>query len=345
MGSKSSFSGSRLNLEMIFSSEEITKTWNEIESKKYQGKYQKSIFTKSKINISASVIFDQNLRSVDFTFDKNKIIDKKIYFKETKGIKVETLQHNDFSNLIIICIYLKNLSFLETYLRLIEKIILITFKYEDQQYNFIQLSKSLLSWRKCFESEENKGLTTEEQIGLFGELVQLEKVINNGVSKKNSLYYWQGPENGLHDFKHSRFLVEVKTCQKEKEEIVINNIEQFNYKNFNNLYLCVVFFEFQDSGFTLFEFIQKLEKQIFYESEDKLLFNEKLNHAGFFDFQAKNYTTRLVVSKIKYFKILNGFPTILPSNLSEEIKDVKFKLNIKNLTSFEESDDFLKKII
>jgi hypothetical protein len=327
---------------MNFSIDEITKTWSEIELKKYKGKYQKSIYTNAKIKINASVIFDQNLRSVDFTFDINKIIEKKINFKETKGIKVDILQHQDFPNLIIICIYLKNLSFLEAYLRLLEKIIFIIYEKEDQQYNFNQISKSLLNWRKCFENESAEGLKLEEQLGLFGELVQLEKIINKGVSKKNSLIYWQGPENGLHDFKHSRFLVEVKTTLNDKEEIVITNIEQFNYVAFNNLYLCVVFFEFKESGPTLTEFIKRIEKNIFYEAEDKLLFNEKLNRAGFFDFQAHNYKTNFVVEKIKYFKILNNFPTILPNSLQKEIKDVKFKISVKNLHLFEVSDEFLK---
>ena len=93
---------------MNFSIDDITKTWSEIELKKYKGKYQKSIYTNAKIKINASVIFDQNLRSVDFTFDTNKISEKKINFNETKGIKVDILQHQDFPNLIIICIYLKN---------------------------------------------------------------------------------------------------------------------------------------------------------------------------------------------------------------------------------------------
>ena len=225
---------------------------------------------------------------------------------------------------------------------MLEKIIFITYENDDQQYNFAQISKSLLNWRKCFESEDTRGLNIEEQIGLFGELVQLEKIINKGVSKKNSLLYWQGPENGLHDFKHSRFLVEVKTTQNDKEKIVINNIEQFNYVAFNNLYLCVIFFEFKDTGSSLTEFIKRIEKNIFYEVEDKLLFNEKLNRAGFFDFQANNYKTNFVVERVKYFKISNNFPTILPNNLQEEIKDVKFKISVKNLHSFEVSDEFLK---
>ena len=89
---------------MNFSIDDITKTWSEIELKKYKGKYQKSIYTNAKIKINASVIFDQNLRSVDFTFDTNKISEKKINFNETKGIKVDILQHQDFPNLIIICI-------------------------------------------------------------------------------------------------------------------------------------------------------------------------------------------------------------------------------------------------
>jgi len=321
---------------------EILQAWKIISEKKYEGKFYRIIYKNSKTPIRASVVHGKNLKSVEFVFDDNLIDKKKIIFKETKGIKLDIVKEPDYKKKIIICIYLKNNSFLDTYLKLIEKIISAIYKNEDQKENIRQILTKLQSWRKCFEDEKYAGLSIEEQIGLFGELNYIKKTLSKNISLQNILEYWKGPEGGLHDFKHQNFLLEVKTFSKNKNKIRISNPQQLNYTFFKNIYLCSVEINFDFSGKTIVDLINELTNK--FSTNEKLLsqFSEKLNQAGYLDVHKENYNEKFIVNKIEYYKVTENFPTILPDQIHSQISDVFFSINIHACNKFICNDSFIK---
>jgi len=220
---------------MKFEFQKIIETWKIIQSEiKSPGKYSRNIFIDSKTPIRASIIYENNLKSVDFIFDKTKIKNISTEFKETKGIKVSFENDPEDKNIMIFSIYLKNNSFLDAYGNLLKKIITAIYEIDDPMFSLNIIVNLLNSWKKFFEDEKFEGLSKEEELGLIGEL-HFIKILLKKFDFKTILSNWYGPEGGIHDFKFLKFLLEIKTFSKKNRKIKINNLDQINYKFYQNL--------------------------------------------------------------------------------------------------------------
>ena len=320
----------------------IIEAWKEIESEiKNPGKYSRNIFIESKTSIRASVVFENKYKSIDFIFNKSFIKEINLEFKETKGIKLSFEDDETDNKLIILSIYLKNNYFLDNYIKIIEKIILAVYSIKSQKDSYTTILKLLISWRRCFEDETFDGLTKEEEIGLIGELSLIEKLFVNNIDPADILKIWEGPNGGLHDFNHEKFLIEVKTFSKKNKRIKINNIDQLNYLFFKNLYLGGVEIENSSTGETLVNIINRLNNNLFSDFNLNKIFEEKLNQYGYFDIHKDNYQTKYNVYKTYFFKIMDGFPTILKKDLNDGINDISFSIEIDKIHSFETDETFL----
>ena len=61
-------------------------------------------------------------------------------------------------------------------------------------------------------------LTKESQIGLYGELYVLSKILIKKFTNKNSINFWTGPSK-KHDFTTERNLIEIKTTTTNSKKI------------------------------------------------------------------------------------------------------------------------------
>lgn len=331
----------RANLSSI-DINKIIETWtkisNEINSPETYSRY---IFTDCKTIIRASINKKEKIKSVDFIFDKKIVDQKKINFKETKGIKVSIDYEESYQDKAILCIHLKNTSFIETYLKLLEKIISAIYEIENQEYSIHKLSTEITNWRKCFEDENYEGLTKEEQIGLYGELSVINEIYSKNVSPENILRYWFGPDRGLHDFKFPNFFLEVKTYSKKQNKIKISNIDQLNYKSYSNLHLGCVEIQIDDSGISLVELISSLQEKIFKEASLYDKFTEKLNAYGYFDLHKENYNNKFLMNGINFFKVEKNFPSILKEDVLEGIIDISYSIELNSCTEFKCNNKFI----
>ncbi len=332
------------NLIMKIDINKITETWEKISKETNNpGKYSRNIFIDSKTPIRASVVHDTKFKSVDFFFDEEIANKVNINFKETKGIKVDIDKDNDYKKKLILSIYLKNNSFIDTYLKLLEKIISAIYKIDKQDSSLHKIITHLSSWRKCFEDENYEGLSREEELGLFGELSYIKEIFSKDVSPEEILTYWQGPDRSLHDFKHPNFLVEVKSFSKKNNKIRINNINQLNHNFFKNIYLSCFDIEQNNSGNTITSLINDMKKNIFKDSIVKEKFEEKLNSYGFFEIHQENYLNKFKVNNVSYYKLEEDFPTILPNKIKKGIIDVIFSIELDKCDKFKCNDEFINK--
>lgn len=73
---------------------------------------------------------------------------------------------------------------------------------------------------------EGRGaLTTEQEVGLFGELLFLEFLVHH-IGAGPAVSAWQGPLSEEHDFTFDTVHVEVKTTTGERRKHVINGLDQ-----------------------------------------------------------------------------------------------------------------------
>lgn len=325
-----------------FDINKISETWtkisNEINSPETYSRY---IYADCKTTLRASINKKEKMKSVDFIFDKKIVDQKKINFKETKGIKISIIYEKSYQDKAILCINLKKTSFIETYLKLLEKIISAIYNIENQDYSIHKLLTEITNWRKCFEDENYEGLTKEEQLGLYGELSVIEEIYSKNISPENILKYWFGPDRGLHDFKFPNFFLEVKTYSKKKNKIKINNIDQLNYKFYSNLHLGCVEIEIDNIGKSLVELITSIQEGIFKEPSLNNKFNEKLNAYGYFEMHKDNYNNRFQMNGINFFKVENNFPLILKEDILEGITDISYSIELNNCAEFKCNNNFI----
>lgn len=326
---------------MKFEFQKIIETWKIIQSEiKSPGKYSRNIFIDSKTPMRASIIYENNLKSVDFIFNKTKIKNISTEFKETKGIKVSFENDPEDKNIMIFSIYLKNNSFLDAYGNLLKKIITAIYEIDDPMFSLNIIINLLNSWKKFFEDEKFEGLSKEEELGLIGEL-HFIKILLKKFDFKTILSNWYGPEGGIHDFKFLKFLLEIKTFSKKNRKIKINNLDQINYKFYQNLYFGCAEIENNLKGLSLIELIDELRDYCVDNIEISNLFDQKLNSYGFFEIHKKNYETKYEIVSNNFYELKNGFPAIHKEDLNEGICDVSFSIDVERIKKFNCDSGFL----
>lgn len=82
-------------------------------------------------------------------------------------------------------------------------------------------------------------LTAEQEIGLFGELLLLNHLIDR-VGVGNALDSWLGPSSEEHDFVLDKYHLEVKTTSSERRQHVIGSVNQLLRLGDTPLYLVSI---------------------------------------------------------------------------------------------------------
>jgi hypothetical protein len=313
----------------MISLKEITDAWRSIQVSDQKHKFYKLIYLNSKTKIRASIKRDENLKSVEFIFPKLFFSKKNFNFKETKGLKVTIESEVGYENELIICIYLKTENFLDIYLNLLEKIINYIFDSSDFEKNIQIIFEKLISWRRCFENDDQFILSFPEQLGLFGELCYIERLFSNKITPEEILISWKGPEGGLHDFLIKNNIYEIKTFLNKNKKIRISNINQFDYKTYKNLTLVCAELEESNIGLNISSLVQKIKTEIFSKKYNTSKFEDKLANYGYFEYQSNKYTRSFILKNFFDYFVNQDFPTILPENLAKGIIDVSFNLDIK----------------
>lgn len=271
-------------------------------------------------NIRIAIRQKDKLKSVDFVFENIKI--KKTNFKNTKGISLE-IEDNS-----VLSIYLNKVNFLNVYLNLIEEIInSISHENNEEKIKTI-IEEKLNAWKKCFENEDFSGLTKEEELGLIGELLTINKLFDlKEYEIEEILSCWKGPENNLHDFKFTDKIYESKTSF--TNIVKISNIDQLDYETYKNLFLFKIILTKNTNqlNININNLIKDLRNK-FKNKEQRQLFNNKINLYGYFDYHAENYKDFYNLHSIHKYKIDENFTTINKKDLKPGIQNINFEIDI-----------------
>jgi len=88
------------------------------------------------------------------------------------------------------------------------------------------VSSIIRAWQSAWKPAA-LGMSKPVQVGLFGELLTLEKIMIPALGPE-SIHFWSGPEYERHDFVLSRLHLEVKTTRKSRHEHEISRIDQLD---------------------------------------------------------------------------------------------------------------------
>lgn len=184
------------------------------------------------------------------------------------------------------------------------------------------------AWQQ-FMSRKKGALDPEAELGLMGELVCLERLIEAGVDAHAAVEAWRGPLDGLQDFEVGSGAIEVKsTLSHDGFPATIMSLEQLDDSTRQPLFLFACRFALAAGGPTLCDRISALRLALESDPAAAARFENALLLAGFIDAHAEHYTRRLIVSDSRILRVDGAFPRLVAASVPAAIRRVRYEMDL-----------------
>jgi len=198
-------------------------------------------------------------------------------------------------------------------------------------------------WASFLEKSKNSKLPKEVVRGLYGELVILKEYLSETDTDKvnDILKSWTGPYDTSTDFMFDNLNVEVKTKSSNSSTVKISSEFQLDHEQGKELNLSVVSVDSDNkSTDTLDKEFNKIRDQILELNGDLSIITEALSQKNLFPSALKEYDdfkfTPVSVEVYDCDIEIHGksFPRLKNSELSEELKKIRYEINLSGLDDF-----------
>lgn len=201
----------------------------------------------------------------------------------------------------------------------------------DQNAALAQFLARLDAWRQ-FLRDRRDGLSRRETVGLMGELLVLERLIEGD---RNCLPSWQAPLDGLHDFQRDGHALEVKTGLGPSSVISISKLDQLDTAGLRRLDLLHVKLVESPAGRSLRDIITDLNAVL--PESDRTSFENLLLRRGLLPGDEAAWSTpRVQLRTIDAYSVSDGFPRLVRSGLPLAITDANYTLEVRGISAFAE---------
>jgi len=193
-------------------------------------------------------------------------------------------------------------------------------------------------WHNLLRRGSNGKLTLEEQKGLIGELIVLDKFILPNFSSLEALKCWQGPKGAPKDFEIGSICIESKARRSAANPFVtINSEDQLNDENLQALYLHVAEVNPSPSGiddsFTIHDRVEFIKTKI--DNNGISMYEGLLTSVGYKstdDFSSDCW----IEGDHKIYHIANGFPRITSDSLKSGVSRVQYSISLTACEKFKQ---------
>lgn len=200
---------------------------------------------------------------------------------------------------------------------------------EAKQY--AKMLTRIKAWQH-FMKAGREVLSQEEELGLVGELVIVEQLINTGLPIDTILESWVGPNKADQDFNIGTGAIEVKsTLSGIGFPAKIQSLEQLDDSQRKPLFLAGCRFALQENGRSLPQFVDELSELIrgFYGPNH--LFEVLLLRAGYHSSQAKHYSRCFNKPELSFWLVDNEFPRLVHNNVAPSVRSVKYVIELDHI--------------
>jgi len=182
-------------------------------------------------------------------------------------------------------------------------------------------------WRRLFERDSD-GLGEAELRGLIGELLVLERLLDN-VAAREAVAAWTGPLGTPQDFLlPNGQRIEVKTARREARSVRINGLAQLDPGN-DPLDLAVVRVEDTgldaDGAITVSALIARIEARLSTDPDALTSFRTSLAFAGWQE-NARHSAVVVRLLSIDRYGIDHDFPRLTRATVPEGIQDADYTI-------------------
>jgi hypothetical protein len=195
------------------------------------------------------------------------------------------------------------------------------------------------TWRWHHLLRGGRGLlSTEEQIGLIGELTLLESVFVPSCGPARAVEAWRGPLGEVQDFSLGQIRVEAKARgPKTAESVSISSEHQLQEPEGGSLFLTVGVFEpanADDDGETVTDVALRVRKLIANLDSGALLRYDALLAAAGLALSDDYSSWQWRQKERSVFVVREGFPRITPDDLPAGVTGVRYALSLPGCGAF-----------
>ena len=193
-------------------------------------------------------------------------------------------------------------------------------------------------WHRLLQGGRDKRLGDDEQRGLIGELVVLERHLLPALDPLDAVRCWTGPLEAPHDFEISRLHVEAKARGSATPRVVISSEHQLESGNAEMLFLHVTEVTTAAEGgrdaLTVTDIATRI--RVVLAGRDMAAvdtFEERLSAVGFDwtdDYSDKSW----VVGQEALYEVREGFPRITPVMVPGGVGSVKYTISLPDCEGF-----------
>jgi hypothetical protein len=205
---------------------------------------------------------------------------------------------------------------------------------EDGNGLLLEAIKNLLEkWKTMLSLDTEKDLSLNSVIGLFGELLLLDYLVNE--RKIATIDNWVGPNGNRHDFEFLKHSIEVKsTTVKNGNEIHVSGVTQLEPYQGKAVNILQIKLELEPNGISLPQLIKKIVTANVINLEK---FKEKLLKLGYKN-EKEHLYSELCFQPIEFqiIPVDSKFPRITAKSLlaidpAARIKDIDYVVNVAGL--------------
>ncbi len=196
----------------------------------------------------------------------------------------------------------------------------------------------LRTWQEFLRRFGSQGMSREARRRLYGEVVFLRDYLLKVLPGTEALKAWRGPDRTPHDFQTPYGSVEVKTTSAASPHAFrVANIRQLDDRGIPALYIFFVKVDEADGGDeALPEAIDRLRTAL---GTGATQLDEPLIKAGYIEAQRALYKSpRYSVESHRFFRVRDGFPRLLESEIPGGVEGVSFSVALAGCTDFVCSD-------
>ena len=193
-------------------------------------------------------------------------------------------------------------------------------------------------WHRLLQGGRDKRLGDDEQRGLIGELVVLERHLLPVLGALDAVRCWTGPLDAPHDFEISRIHVEAKARGSVTPRVTISSENQLESGNADRLFLHVTEVTTAAEGgpdaLTVTDIATRIRVVLAGRDMAAIdLFEERLGAVGF-DW-TDDYSDKLwVVGQEALYEVCKGFPRITPEMVPGGIGNVRYTIALPDCEAF-----------
>ena len=200
-------------------------------------------------------------------------------------------------------------------------------------------------WRRLLSGGGDRGMTREEQQGLYSELWVFRHVLVPSVGPGRAVKSWQGPEHGYRDFVVSGIGIEVKsTVGSSPPQVVILDERQLDPAPFSALYLAALALDsVRDGAGETLNAMVDASAGLMAGSEAVADFRTRLLDYGYLDaqkalYEGMHYTLR----SADVFTVTGDFPRIVEADLRPGVSQVGYRVTLSTCQPWKSSMEDLR---